>query len=132
MRYLLDTDICIWVLREREPVLSRARRESPADIAIASMTEAELRYGARSSSDPAGGIARVEAFLSAPIEVLPFDSDAARAHAELRYALRSQPIGERDLVIASVAAANGLTLITRNHREFARVPGLATTDWTVS
>lgn len=132
MRHLLDTDICIWVLREREPVLSRVRRESPGDLAIASMTEAELRYGARNSSDPDAGLARVESLLSAPIEVLPFDRHAARLHAELRYALRSQPIGERDLVIASVGLAHGLTLVTRNSREFVRVPGLTTADWTTS
>ena len=95
------------------------------------MSEAELRFGAIRSVDPSSGLARVDAFLSAPIEVLPFDSIAARAHAELRYAMRAQQIGERDLVIASVAVACKLTLVTGNRREFARVPGLSLADWPV-
>lgn len=93
------------------------------------MTVAELRYGALNSRDPDGDTARVEAFL-APIEVLSFDRDAARRHAELRYALRHQPIGERDLVIASVAVARQLTLVTRNQREFGRIAELSLEDWT--
>ena len=130
MRYILDTDICIWVLRQREPVFSRVRALSPDDLAVTAMTEAELRYGARNCSDPTAGMARVETFLSAPIESLPFASDAARWHAELSYALRPTPIGERDLVIASVAVANGHTFVTRNTAAFARVPGLICQDWT--
>ncbi len=130
MRYILDTDICIRVLREKEPVVTRVRALSPDDLAVTAMTEAELRYGARNSRDPVAGLARVEAFLSAPIECLPFDRDAARWHAELRYALRGNPIGERDLVIASVAVATGYTFITRNTAEFNRVAGLARADWT--
>jgi tRNA(fMet)-specific endonuclease VapC len=129
VQYLLDSDTCIWILRQREPAHSRIQSESPADIAIASITEAELRYGAKKSSDPADGMTRVEAFLSSPIEILPFDSEAARQHAEIRYALRSQPIGERDLIVASVALALDLVLVTDNSREFDRVPGLATTSW---
>ncbi len=129
MRYLLDTDTCIWLLREREPVYSRVREESPDDLALASMTEAELRFGALRSRDPASGLARVEALLAAPIAVLPFDREAARVHATLRLALRAQPVGERDLVIASVAVAHGLVLVTGNLREFARVPELEVEDW---
>lgn len=129
MRYILDTDICIWVLREKEPILSRVRGLSPDDVTVTAMTEAELRFGARNSRDPAAGLARVNAFLSAPIECLPFDREAARWHAELRYALRTNPIGERDLVIASIAVATGHTFVTRNTTEFERVPGLARVDW---
>ena len=129
MRYLLDTDTCIWLLREREPVLARVRRASPDDLAVATMTEAELRYGALRSSDPARSLLRVEALLFSPVLVLPFDREAARLHGELRLALRAQPIDDRDLVIASVAAARGLTLVTGNGRELARVPGLAVEDW---
>lgn len=129
MTYLLDTDICIWVLREAEPMLSRVRRRSPADLAIASMTEAELRYGALNSRDPDAAFARIDAFLSAPIEVLPFDREAARRHAAMRHALRARPIGERDLVIVSIALARGLAVVTGNAHEFGRVDGLETEDW---
>lgn len=129
MRYILDTDTCIWLLRERQPLVARVSNLSPDDVAVAAMTEAELRYGARKSHDAARAMRQVEAFLAAPIDSLPFDSDAARWHAELRYELRANPIGERDLVIASIAAANGCVVITGNMAEFARVPGLVCENW---
>ncbi|MDE3127902.1 MAG: type II toxin-antitoxin system VapC family toxin [Gemmatimonadota bacterium] len=129
MRWLLDTDVCIAILREGERVLARMRAESPADFAIASMTEAELRYGALRSSDPEAGEARIDAFLSAPIAVLPFDRAAAARYAVVRHALRRAPIGNPDLVIASTALANGLTVVTGNEREFRRVPGLEVESW---
>ncbi|MEJ7812081.1 MAG: type II toxin-antitoxin system VapC family toxin [Gemmatimonadaceae bacterium] len=129
MKYLLDTDVVIEVLREREPVRSRVRRESPDDLAVATMTEAELRYGARNSRDPARALTLVETFLSAPIERVAFDSEAAAHHADVRFALRSRPIGERDLVIASTALARRLVVVTGNTREFERVPGLVVEFW---
>lgn len=127
--FLLDTDTCIWVLRGRPDVSARLQAESPDDVVIASITEAELRYGCLASRDPAASLARVSAFLSAPLTVLPFDRDAAVIHAQLRYALRKQPIGERDLMIASVAGAGGWTVVTSNTREFERVPGLKVVSW---
>ena len=129
MTYVLDTDVCVWVLRRREPWLSRLHGERPGDVAVTSLTEAELRLGALKASDPARDLARVEAFLSGAIGVLPFDRDAARHHAEIRFALRARPIGDRDLVIASVARAHGATLVTGNLGELGRVPGLRVDDW---
>lgn len=129
MRYVLDTDILIWLLRDKEPVLSRVRSLSPDDVAVASMTEAELRYGALNSSDPGRNLRRVEAFLAGPVESLAFDSVAAQRHAAVRYALRGRPIGERDLVIASIALAHGSILVTGNTREFSRVPDLFVENW---
>jgi tRNA(fMet)-specific endonuclease VapC len=131
MAYLLDSDTCIWVLREKDPVMSRVLDKSPVDLAMASMTLAELHWGARKSVDPKESRVRIDALLNVPIEVLPFGQDAARWHADLRYAVRSQPIGERDLIIASVAVANGLTLVTGNVREFSRVPDLKIENWTL-
>lgn len=129
MPYLLDTDACIWFLRQKEPVYSRVLRESPEDLRLASMTLAELYYGALASRDPAAAAARIDAFLAAGISVLPFDEAAAAEHAAHRFALRAAPIGERDLVIASTATATGHTLVTGNRREFERVPGLSLADW---
>lgn len=129
MRWLLDTDTCVWLLRGREAVVARARRESPDDLAIASMTLAELRYGALRSADPPAQERRVELLAENLAAVLPFDDAAARVHAGLRLALRATPIGERDLVIASTAVAGRLALVTGNLREFRRVPGLAVEDW---
>jgi tRNA(fMet)-specific endonuclease VapC len=128
MKYLLDTDTCILILRQRHPVLGRYLQESPDDVAISAMTEAELRFGALHSAQPAANLARVEAF-QAPLALLYFDGASARCHAELRLALLSKPIGERDLVIAAVGVANGLVMVTHNTREFGRVPGLAVEDW---
>lgn len=130
MRYLLDTDVCIEVLRGRDPTVSRVRRESPDDLAVSAMTVAELRFGALVSTAPERTMAAVEAFLAAPIEVVPFDGEAAGEHARVRRALRHAPIGERDLVIAASACARALVVVTGNRRHFERVPGLAVEDWT--
>lgn len=124
MRYLLDTDTCVWFLRQRDPVYSRVRSESPDDIAIASMTLAELYFGALRSSAPEAASARIDALIGVPIRVLPFDESAAPEHASIRLLLLAAPIGERHLAIASVAAAHGLKVVTNNLREFGRVPGL--------
>lgn len=127
MIYLLDTDTCVFALRHSAQVLQRLEAVSPDDVAVCTMTEAELWYGAWKSHDPAGTRRAIDAFLS-PIGRLPFDSEAAERHAELRFSLRAQPIGERDLVIASVASAAGMILITHNQREFRRT-GLPLEDW---
>lgn len=132
MKYVLDTDACVFLLRNREPMVSHVRRASPTDLAVTSMTEAELRYGARKSSRPSHDLAVVQAFLEGLSNRLPFDSEGARWHSELRYAMRSNPIGERDLVIASAAIANGCSIVTSNTREFARVPGLVTENWAIA
>ncbi|MGQ0561836.1 MAG: type II toxin-antitoxin system VapC family toxin [Gemmatimonadota bacterium] len=128
--YLLDTDTCVWALRNHPRVKERLRAVSPEGIATTMITEAELRYGSLGSRDPAGDLQRVEAWLSAPIQVLPFDRAAAAVHSRVRYALRAQPIGAHDLLIASITLSAGRVLVTSNLREFRRVPGLEVEDWT--
>lgn len=128
MKYILDTDICIFALKQRLGVLQRLLQESPDDIAVSAMTEAELTFGAIKSANPERAKHQVTAFLE-PVRVLPFDSEAAQKHADIRFAIRSTPIGERDMVTAAVAVANRLTLVTHNTREFSRVEGLALEDW---
>ena len=128
MKYVLDTDICIFALKHHMGVLKRLLGESPDDIMVSAMTEAELTFGAIKSRNPERARAHVAAFLD-PVMVLPFDSEAARKHAEIRYSLRSTSIGERDMVTVAIAAANGLVLVTHNTREFSRVEGLALEDW---
>jgi tRNA(fMet)-specific endonuclease VapC len=128
MPFLLDTDICVFALRHHKVVLDRLAALGPDDVAVASMTEAELLFGACKSREPGRSRASVLAFL-APIARLPFDSNAARFHAEARFALRERPVGERDLVIASTALANRLVLATHNVRELSRVPGIEIDDW---
>jgi tRNA(fMet)-specific endonuclease VapC len=129
LKFILDTDICIFAIRNRCGVLERLLQESPDDIAVSAMTEAELTYGAIKSGQPDRARPQVAAFLE-PFLVLPFDSAAARKHAEIRFAIRSSPIGERDMVTAAVAVANRLVLVTHNTREFSRIEGLTQEDWT--
>ena len=126
--YLLDTDVCVWLLRGREPVVSAIRAHSPGDLAIGSMTEAELWYGARKGNLEAG-LAATKRFVEEIASVLPFDSAAAKIHAQVRLALRPTPISDRDLVIASTALASRCTLVSGNLREFSRVPGLQVESW---
>ncbi|HJX51322.1 MAG TPA: type II toxin-antitoxin system VapC family toxin [Polyangia bacterium] len=128
MKFLLDTDTCIYALRHDADVRMHMESVTPEDVAVSAMNEAELRYGALNSQHPDRRTKDVEAFLE-PIMVLPFDAEAAKQHARLRMALRKMPIGERDLVIASVASAHRLTVVTHNQREFSRIPGLETIDW---
>ena len=109
-------------------VLRRLLQESPDDVAVSAMTQAELRFGAMKSNHAEKAMTQVDAFLE-PLAVLSFDSAAACKHAEFRYALRNNPIGERDLVIAAVAGANQLTLVTHNVSEFARIGALNLEDW---
>jgi tRNA(fMet)-specific endonuclease VapC len=130
LRYLLDTSVCVQVLRGHEPSLHRLSTMRPDEIALAAMTVAELRYGASKSRLARVAHDLLDAFLE-PAEILPFDRDAAEQHASSRRALdlAGTPIGERDLVIASTALARGLIVATHNVREFVRVPGLDLEAW---
>jgi tRNA(fMet)-specific endonuclease VapC len=126
--YALDTDTCVWALRGDTRVLGRLRSLSPSSVFVTTMTLAELRFGVLKSREPHANQARVSTFLG-PLTVIDFDADAALAHAEIRWALRQSPIGDRDLVTAAVTRAHRLTLVTGNTREFARVPDLPVEDW---
>ncbi len=131
MRFVLDTDTCVFALRHQPAVRRRLDECSPDDIAVTAMTEAELFFGALRSRDPDSSRRDVDRFL-APLARLAFDSEAAECHAALRFELRSQPVGERDLVIASTALARGGVLVTHNTHEFSRVARLPLEDWTRS
>jgi tRNA(fMet)-specific endonuclease VapC len=128
VRYLLDTDAVVDVLRGRHRVAARLAELSPDDVAIASMTLAELLYGARCSRDPRASRLVVRRFTEV-VSVLPFGRRAAAAHAGARDATRHRTIGPNDLVIAATALAAKATVVTANVREFARVPELAVESW---
>ncbi len=127
--WVLDTDVCVEWLRRRRGVPERLRSLSPGDLAIATITEAELRYGALKSRDPAGNLDQIESILESGVAILGFDRDAAAHHADIRMALRNAPIGERDQLIAAIARSTGFAVATGNGRELRRVPGLAVADW---
>jgi len=130
MRFLLDTNAVIAVLNEPAgPVSRRMRRHAPADIGVSAIVMHELYFGAYKSQRQAHNLDIVD---NLRFEVLPFDVDDARHAGEIRAALaaRGTPIGGYDVLIAGQARARGLTLVSRNLREFARVAGLSIVDWT--
>ena len=130
MKYVLDTNTCVYALKHQGAVIDRLRGHSPDDLAVSIITVAELWFDARKSRRSGSNRRSIDAFLK-PFEVLPFDHAAAEAYAELRAALEraGRPIGERDLQIASIAVARRLTVVTHNLSEFGRVPGLKVEDW---
>lgn len=125
MSFVLDSDVCIHALRGVPAAVAALRRRAPSEIAVTSVTLAELWFGARKSAHPKRMRALQDAFL-APFEVLDFDAAAADAYARIRHDLerRGKPIGERDQFIAAITIARGRTLVTLNRREFDRVPEL--------
>lgn len=130
MRYLLDTDICIYVINERpQQVLQAFLRHESDGLGISAITAAELHYGvARTGSSR--NLKALYKFL-APLEIAPFDLAAAEVFGQVRAWLTAQgtPIGPNDTQIAAHAQALGVTLVTNNTREFVRVPGLRLENW---
>jgi len=129
--YLLDTNICIYIRRERPPkVAERFRLISPDTLAMSSITFAELVYGARKSQTVAENMGRLLA-LRSRTRVLPFDDGAAEAYGAIRADLerRGQLIGSNDMLIAAHALSLGATLVTNNLGEFERVTGLQVENW---
>jgi tRNA(fMet)-specific endonuclease VapC len=132
MKLMLDTNVCIDLIRERPPpVLERFASHAVGDIGISVITLAELEYGVSRSSRPPQNREALDQFIS-PLEVVPFDRQATAVYGRLRAALekKGQSIGSMDLLIAAHAMSLDVRLITHNVREFGRVPGLRLEDWT--
>lgn len=130
LRFMLDTNLCIRVLRDR-PASIRERFNQNADgLCISTVVLSELLYGAAKSARPEHHRSEVEAF-AARLEVLPFDARAADHAADIRVALARMgtPIGAYDLMIAGHARSRGLVVVTGNLAEFERVEGLRCEDW---
>jgi tRNA(fMet)-specific endonuclease VapC len=133
LKYLLDTNVCIFVIRQKpEIVLKRFEKFQPEDLGISTVTLAELRYGADKSSDPVKNHLALDGFLAA-LEIVDFDASAADWYGNIRADLerRGRPIGPLDTMIAAHALRLGLPLVTNNISEFQRVTGLAVEDWTI-
>jgi len=130
VKYLLDTNTCIYALKRRRGTVDRLRQHSPEELGVTIIRVAELWFGARKGARPESTRREVDAFLK-PFDVLPFNLAAAEAYGQLRFELEhlGRPIGERDLLIASIGVAQGLTVVTHNISEVGRVPGLNTEDW---
>ena len=129
MRYLLDANAVIAVLNDPAgPLSHRLHGVAPADVGVSAIVKYELYFGAFKSQRRERNLALVDALR---FEVLPLDTEDARHAGEIRAWLAAQgtPIGAYDILIAGQARARGLTLVTRNLREFERVPGLNTENW---
>jgi tRNA(fMet)-specific endonuclease VapC len=133
LSYMLDTNLCIRVLRDRPPQL-RERFNAQADsLCISTVVLMELLHGAAKSARPEYNRGEVQR-LAARLEVLPFDAEAAGHSADIRAVLerRGQVIGAYDLQIAGHARSRGLVVVTANLGEFERVDGLRCEDWAAS
>ena len=131
MKYLLDTNICIYLIKKKPPaVMSRFEEKTIGDIGVSSITVAELAYGVQKSLRRKQNQEALLQFLS-PLVIAEFDSDAAFSYGQIRATLAGQGthIGALDTLIAGHAVSLGARLVTNNEREFSRVPGLAVENW---
>ena len=130
LKYLLDTNIVIYVIKRRPLEVLAVFNENATRMAISAVTLAELMHGAEKSSQPANNLAVVEDFCSRLV-VLPYAEKAAQHYGAIRATLEKigQPIGVNDLHIAAHARSEGLVLVTNNEKEFAKVPALQIENW---
>lgn len=131
MKYLLDTNICIYLIKQQpRQVLDRFLEAPPGEIGISSVTVAELMYGVEKSAQKERNRTALELFL-APLEIIGFDLPAAQAYGAIRASLERDgtPIGAFDLMIAAHASSLGITMVTNNEREFRRIPDLVVENW---
>lgn len=126
MRYMLDTNICIYIIKHKpESVYRRLMKIQPEDVCISSITYSELSYGVEKSEQKDRNRLALTLLLS-NIEILEFDTAAAEEYGNIRARLEKTgtPIGSLDMLIAAHAKASGCTLVTNNLKEFSRVEGL--------
>ena len=131
MKYMLDTNICIFVIKHKpENVIRKFIEHNPEDLCISSITYAELMHGVEKSQARQRNRLAIALFLS-PISIVDLDALAAEEYGRIRADLEAQgkPIGPMDMLIAGHAKSKGLILVTNNTREFTRVEGLTVEDW---
>ena len=134
MRYMLDTNICIYVIKKKpEGLLLKLKTAIKEGVSISSITLAELEHGVALSAYPEKNADALIQFLSI-VELLSFDARAASQYGLIRADLQRKGmlIGQMDLLIAAHAKANGYILVTNNVREFTRVDNLVVEDWTTT
>ena len=131
MPYLLDTNICIYIIKQKpHSVLNKFNSIEPGEIAISMITVSELYYGARKSANEEKNILALNKFIL-PFNILDFDIAAANIYGIIRTELESKgiPIGPLDTLIAAHAISLDYILVTNNEREFTRVSGLQVENW---
>lgn len=130
LAYMLDTNICIYVMKNHPEQLRAKFNQLAEALCISSITLGELHYGAEKSARRADNLLRIEHFI-ARLDVLPFDRKAATHYGQLRAELEhaGTPCGAHDMQIGAHARSEGLTIVTNNMREFKRMPGLRVENW---
>lgn len=131
MKLMLDTNICIFIIKQQPAhVLKRFLEYQAGDIGISSITLSELRYGVAKSQHIEKNTKALDEFII-PLEVLPYDEEAALAYGTIRSNLEKagMPFGSLDMLIAAHAVSLVATLVTNNIREFVRIPELTIIDW---
>ena len=131
MDFLIDTNICIYIMNERPPeVIHRFKNTDVGMIGISAITVSELQYGVSKSKKKEQNIKRLNEFLT-PFEILPYDQTAAKYYGELRSELEQQgnTIGPLDLLISAHALSRDLILATNNEKEFKRIASLKIENW---
>ena len=132
MRYLIDTNICIYIMNKRPiEVINRFKEHQVGEIGISTITLSELQFGVSKSAYPQKNQVRLDEF-TAPFEIAPYDEIAARAYGLIRNQLKKsgRPIGPLDMLIAAHAVGHGLILVTNNEKEFRRIKELTVENWT--
>lgn len=130
LKYLLDTNIVIYVLKRRPIEVLKIFNTNASRMAVSSITLSELMYGAEKSSNVDRNLEAIEEFIS-HLEVLPYDAKASQHYGQIKASLekRGEIIGENDIHIAAHAISQGLILVTNNLCEFKRVANLALENW---
>ena len=130
LRYMLDTNICIYVIRNRPGGLRERFEQLSEQLGISTITLGELYFGAEKSARPPQNLKTVEEFV-ARLDVLPLSGDAAAHYGQIRAGLErvGRPVGLHDMLIGAHARSEGLILVTNNRREFDRIPGLSVENW---
>ena len=131
MKFMLDTNTCIYIIKRKPPnVIERFRQTEISQIGISSITLSELLYGVSKSSKPEQNKIALMQFV-APLEILSYDDEAAQYYGDLRTHLEKQgtPIGSLDMLIAAHALSIACILITNNEKEFIRIPNIKIDNW---
>ncbi|MBI4844140.1 MAG: type II toxin-antitoxin system VapC family toxin [Nitrospirae bacterium] len=133
MKFMLDTNACIYIIKQKPPkVLKHFKAYPVGEIGISSITLAELMFGVRKSQYIQKNREALEEFIL-PLEIADFDEKAAKIYGEIRAALQKSgnPIGSMDMLIGAHALSLGLTLVTNNTKEFRKIKHLKVMDWAV-
>jgi tRNA(fMet)-specific endonuclease VapC len=130
LSHMLDTNICIYVMRDRDPIPRARFLALEGKLSVSTVTVGELAYGAEKSGRPKQNLEELDMFLS-QVSVLDFDEMAARHYGQLRSELEriGTPCGPYDTQIGAHARSRGLIIVTNNRREFDRMPGLRVENW---